>query len=60
MSNVDRFTAREIRIARVLRPLGKKPMSRQQAETAGKLLGLHWTSVYRRNAREVPSLAASG
>ena len=39
------------RIARVLRPLGSAPMSRQQAERAGQLLGLHWTSVYRLRAR---------
>ncbi|WP_176071252.1 hypothetical protein [Piscinibacter koreensis] len=38
---------REQRIARVLRPLGTAPLSREQAERAGQLLGLHWTSVYR-------------
>lgn len=42
---------REQRIARVLRPLGTAPMSREQAERAGQLLSLHWTSVYRLRAR---------
>ena len=59
MANSDRFTEREIRIARVLRPLGTKPMSRQQAEMAGKLLGLHWTSVYRLRQRFLADPVAS-
>ena len=42
---------REQRIARVLRPLGSAPMSREQAKRAGQLLGMHWTSVYRLRAR---------
>ena len=42
---------REHRIARVLRPLGTAPMSREQARRAGQLLGLHWTSVYRLRTR---------
>ena len=42
---------REQRIARVLRPLGTSPMSREQAKRAGQLLGLHWTGVYRLRAR---------
>ena len=59
MANSDRFTEREIRIARVLRPLGSKPMSRTQAEMAGKLLGLHWTSVYRLRQRFLADPVAS-
>jgi putative transposase len=47
MANDDRPAEREIRIARVLRPLGTKPMPHSQAVMGGKLLGLHWTSVYR-------------
>jgi putative transposase len=42
---------RDQRIARVLRPLGTAPMSREQAKRAGQLLGLHWTSVYRLRSR---------
>ena len=42
---------REVQIARVLRPLGRGPMRREQAERAGQLLGVHWTTVYRLRAR---------
>ena len=34
-------------IARILRPLGTHAMSRVQAQRAGQLLKLHWTTVYR-------------
>ena len=51
MGKEDRPAERETRIARVLRPLGTKPMTRTQAVMAGKLLGLHWTSVYRLRRR---------
>ena len=33
---------REVQIARVLRPLGRGPMRREQAERAAQLLGIHW------------------
>src|SRR5438477_11009354 len=59
MANEDRPTEREIRIARVLRPLGTKPMTRSQAVMAGKLLGLHWTSVYRLRRRFLGDPVAS-
>jgi putative transposase len=59
MVNDDRPTDREIRIARVLRPLGTKPMTRSQAVMAGKLLGLHWTSVYRLRRRFLGDPVAS-
>ena len=42
---------RERRIARILKPLGKAPMLRAQAEMAGRLLGVHWTTVYRLRRR---------
>lgn len=59
MANDDRPTEREIRIARVLRPLGTKPMTRSQAVMAGKLLDLHWTSVYRLRRRFLGDPVAS-
>jgi hypothetical protein len=59
MANDDRPLDREIRIARVFRPLGTKPMTRSQAEMAGKLLGLHWTSVYRLRRRFLGDPVAS-
>lgn len=45
------ITEREIKIARVLRPLGDGPMRREQAERAAQLLGLHWTTIYRLRTR---------
>lgn len=59
MAKDDRPSEREIRIARVLRPLGTKPMSRSQAKVAGKLLGLHWASVYRLRRRFLGDPVAS-
>lgn len=59
MANDDRPLDREIRIARVFRLLGTKPMTRSQAEMAGKLLGLHWTSVYRLRRRFLGDPVAS-
>ena len=45
------ITDREIQIARVLRPLGRTPLRREQAERAGQLLHVHWTTVYRLRRR---------
>ncbi len=54
------ITEREIKIARVLRPLGDGPMRREQAERAAQLLGLHWTTIYRLRMRFLrDSLTAS-
>jgi putative transposase len=51
MAETPQFTEREVRIARVLRSLGKEPLTRQQAETAAKLLGVHRSTVYRLRKR---------
>lgn len=50
---------REIQVAKVLRPLGDRPLSRKQAEMAGRLLDLHWTSVYRLRKRFLADPVAS-
>ena len=47
MGDPSSLSEREIKLAKLLRPLGHRPMTRQQAERAAQLLGLHWTSVYR-------------
>jgi putative transposase len=47
----DPDSERELRIARILRPLGKAPLSRERAERAGQLLGVHPSTVYRLRAR---------
>lgn len=52
-------TERERAIVRVLRPLGKAPLSRKQAERAGALLGIHWSTVYRLRRRFLANPVAS-
>jgi hypothetical protein len=51
MSETQCLSERDIRIARVLRSLGTAPMTRQQAERAGRLLGLHSSTVYKLHRR---------
>lgn len=51
MSETQHLSEREIRIAGVLRPLGMAPMTRQQAERAGQLLGLHPSTVCKLRRR---------
>lgn len=52
-------TERELAIARVLRPLGRGPLSRKQAEYAGKLLGMHRSTIYRLRQRFLADPVAS-
>ena len=53
--NVDRESV----IARVLRPLGTKPLTQEQAKQAAKLLNVHWTTVYRLRRRFLADPVAS-
>ena len=50
---------REQDIARVLRPLAASAMTRKQAELAGQLLGLHWSTIYRLRRRFIIDPVAS-
>ena len=50
---------REFTIARILRPLGSRPMSKSQAKRAAQLLGVHWTTVYRLRQRFLADPVAS-
>lgn len=52
-------TKRELAIARVLRPLGTAALTRKQAESAGKLLGIHWATVYHLRRRFLADPVAS-
>jgi putative transposase len=38
-------------IARILRPLGTRPLTREQAKQAARLLDVHWTTIYRLRRR---------
>jgi putative transposase len=55
----SRLSEREAKIAEVLRPLGTGPLSRQLAQRAAQLLGVHWTSVYRLRRRFLAHPVAS-
>ncbi len=56
---VKTATARERAMVRVLRKLGTGPLSRKQAEMAGALLGIHWSTVYRLRRRFLANPLAS-
>ncbi|MDM0071449.1 Mu transposase C-terminal domain-containing protein [Variovorax sp. J31P207] len=51
MTSEFELSERAAQIARVLRPLGRSAMSMEQAQSAGRLLGMHWTTVYRLRKR---------
>lgn len=50
---------RAAKVASVLRPLGRGPLSREQAVLASRLLGVHWTTVYRLRRRFLADPVAS-
>lgn len=60
MAKTDEPRERDYQIAKVLRTLDKGSLSRPAAEAAAKLLGVHWTSIYRLRRRflEDPVAAA--
>ncbi|MDR6504254.1 hypothetical protein J2785_007455 [Burkholderia ambifaria] len=51
--------AREITVARILRPLGNGPLTKAQAMKAAQLLDVHWTTVYRLRQRFLTDPVAS-
>ncbi|WP_436407772.1 helix-turn-helix domain-containing protein [Burkholderia cepacia] len=59
MASIDERAARAAKIASVLRPLGNGVLSRQQAERAAQLLGVHCTTVYRLRRRFLADSVAS-
>lgn len=59
MTKSPPVTARETKIASVLRPLGTAPMTRNQAVLAGELLRIHWGHVYRLRRRFLENPVAS-
>ncbi|HDR9162051.1 Mu transposase C-terminal domain-containing protein [Burkholderia cepacia] len=59
MASIEERAARAAKIASVLRPLGNGVLSRQQAERAAQLLGVHCTTVYRLRRRFLADPVAS-
>jgi putative transposase len=51
MASSDETNSRARKVAAVLRPLGRGPLTRVQARRAGQLLDVHWTTVYRLRQR---------
>jgi putative transposase len=59
MADANERGSRVEKVASVLRPLGRGPLSREQAVLAGQLLGVHWTTVYRLRRRFLADPVAS-
>ncbi len=59
MASIEERAARAAKIASVLRLLGNGVLSRQQAERAAQLLGVHCTTVYRLRRRFLADPVAS-
>lgn len=59
MAHSRTLTEREIKIARILRPLGNGPLGREQAARAAQLLGVHPSTVYRLRTRFLRDPVAS-
>ncbi|MEX3817672.1 Mu transposase C-terminal domain-containing protein [Paraburkholderia sp. BR14263] len=51
MASSDETGSRAKKVAAVLRPLGRGPLTRVQAKRAGQLFDVHWTTVYRLRQR---------
>jgi putative transposase len=59
MADANERSSRVEKVASVLRPLGRGPLSREQAVLARQLLGVHWTTVYRLRLRFLADPVAS-
>jgi len=59
MADPNETSSRAAKIADVLRPLGRGPLSKEQAVFAADLLGVHWTTVYRLRRRFLADPVAS-
>ncbi|TCW78892.1 transposase [Burkholderia sp. SRS-46] len=59
MRKADGSEAREITVARILRPLGNGPLTKAQALKAAQLLDVHWTTIYRLRRRFLANPVAS-
>lgn len=59
MARSTPFREREWMIAKILRPLGRRPMTRSQAQVAAGLLGVHPLTAYPLHFRLLQNLFAS-
>ena len=59
MTVSEETAIRAAKVADVLRPLGRGPLSKKLAIVAANLLGVHWTTVYRLRQRFLADPVAS-
>lgn len=59
MTALEQAERRASKIAEVLRPLGRGPLSKKHAVVAANLLGVHWTTVYRLRRKFLANPVAS-
>jgi putative transposase len=59
MTVSEQADSRAAKVADVLRPLGRGPLSKKHAEVAANLLGVHWTTVYRLRRKFLANPVAS-
>ncbi len=59
MTALEQAERRASKIAEILRPLGRGPLSKKHAVVAANLLGVHWTTVYRLRRKFLANPVAS-
>ncbi|WP_420482628.1 Mu transposase C-terminal domain-containing protein [Burkholderia cepacia] len=59
MTVSEEAVSRAEKVADVLRPLGRGPLSKKRAVLAANLLGVHWTTVYRLRRKFLANPVAS-
>ncbi|PRF53190.1 transposase, partial [Burkholderia multivorans] len=59
MTVSEEAVSRAEKVADVLRPLGRGPLSKKRAVSAANLLGVHWTTVYRLRRKFLANPVAS-
>jgi putative transposase len=59
MTALQETDTRVAKVADILRPLGRGPLSKKHAVAAANLLGVHWTTVYRLRRKFLANPVAS-
>lgn len=59
MTGLKETDSRAAKVADILRPLGRGPLSKKLAVVAANLLGVHWTTVYRLRRKFLANPVAS-
>src|SRR5258707_10685228 len=59
MTALEETDSRAAKVADILRPLGRGPLSKKLAALPANLLGVHWTTVYRLRRKFLANPVAS-